>query len=109
MKTLSLSFCVRGFWILLLICANPAMADAPLSTTEKTKTCFQCNGTGKMKCAVCNGTGKADCPGQCLKLTKGSWIHMEVAGHPATDVWQKFATPAGGWRAYNQNHAGHVI
>jgi len=63
-----------------------------------------------MKCTApsCRN-GEAECPGQCLKLTKGTWIHMEVAGHPPTDVWQKFTTPAGGWRAYNQNHVGHII
>src|SRR6516164_1179980 len=94
----------------------PAAARAPARTAvahieptaEKTKTCFQCNGTGEIKCPDCRD-GFVDCPGKCLKLTEGSWIHMQVTGHPPTDIWQKFPKPGGGWTAYNQNHVGHVI
>src|SRR5215469_10763949 len=101
---------------LLLLCSCRKAGETPSardtestgSTGEKTKTCFQCNGTGKMKCPDCKD-GFADCPGDCLKLTKGTWVHMDVAGHPATDLWQRFEKPGGGWRAYNQNHVGHVI
>ena len=34
---------------------------------------------------------------------------MDVAGHPPTDIWQKFNKPDGSYTAYNQNHVGHVI
>ena len=87
----------------LLICAFVARAGESPSAAEKMKTCFQCNGTGKMKCPACHD-GEAACPEHCLKLTQGAWVHMQVAGHPDTDVWQKFEKPGGGWTAYNQGH-----
>jgi hypothetical protein len=75
---------------------------------EKTKSCFNCNGTGEVQCP--NGKdGLMDCPGPCLKLSKGVWVHLEVAGHPPTDLWQKFYTADGGYQAWNQNHVGDVI
>lgn len=99
---------VRVILASVLACALAAHADESAPAAEIMKTCFQCNGTGKMKCPVCRD-GEVPCPGHCLKLTSGVWVHMDVAGHPPTDVWQKFAIPAGGWRAYNQGHVGHVI
>jgi hypothetical protein len=95
----------------LFCCIRSAAAETGLpSQTEKTKPCFQCNGTGKMKCPVpsCKG-GQADCPGHCLKLSQGTWIHMDVDGHPPTDLWQRFPKAGGGWQAWNQNHVGEVI
>lgn len=89
--------------------SSSTAATTATTTEEKTKACFQCNGTGKMTCPDCKGRGEIDCPGHCLKLTQGTWIHMDVAGHPPTDLWQKFDRPAGQWRAYNQNHVGHII
>lgn len=50
-----------------------------------------------------------DCPGTCLRLNRGSWVHMEVAGHPPTDLWQKFDLGNGGYSALGQNHVGHVV
>jgi hypothetical protein len=77
---------------------------------EGVKICFACNGTGTIKC-VAPGcvNGMVDCPGPCLKLDRGVWIHMDVPGHPPTDVWQKFNEPDGSYAAYSQNHVGHVI
>ena len=74
------------------------------------KMCFNCQGTGTIKCEApgCRN-GRVDCPGPCLKLDRGVWVHMNVAGHPATDVWQKFYQPDGSYEAYNQGHVGHVI
>lgn len=91
------------------IFAAPAGPPAS-SATEKTKTCFQCNGTGTGKCpvAACKN-GKAPCPAPCLKPTVGVWEHMNVAGHSPNDVWQKFRMPGGGYQAWNQNHYGEVI
>ncbi|MEJ0090177.1 MAG: hypothetical protein WDM80_10585 [Limisphaerales bacterium] len=75
---------------------------------EKTKTCFACQGVGKTSCP--NGSsGWKDCPGNCLKLSQGVWEHMDVAGHPATDVWRKFYKSGGGYQAWNQNHVGDVV
>ena len=98
--------------LLLLLCSCRKAGEAPGAgdagaTGEKMKTCFQCNGTGKMKCPDCRD-GEIDCPGKCLKLTQGTWIHMDVAGHPPTDLWQRFRR-ANGWTSYNQNHVGHII
>lgn len=51
-----------------------------------------------------------DCPGPCIKLTKGSWVHREVAGHPATDIWQGFPSADHHHILYwNQYHVGDVI
>jgi len=78
------------------------------AASEKTKLCFHCIGTGKVPCP--NGKdGLMACPGPCLKLSQGTWEHMEVAGHPPSDIWQKFSTANGGWQAWNQNHVGDVI
>lgn len=85
-----------------------APAAAPVALTAKEKVCFACKGAGTIKCPACVD-GQVDCPGKCLRLNRGKWIHMEVAGHPATDVWQKFYLPDGSYTAFNQNHAGHVI
>ncbi|HEX4645261.1 MAG TPA: hypothetical protein VH598_06595 [Verrucomicrobiae bacterium] len=108
------------YFVPLMICAAlaalPMKAGAAESTNtaavssgvEKTKPCFNCQATGTIKCPTCKGTGQMDCPGPCIKLTKGTWIHMEVAGHPATDIWQGFPSdhPITYW---NQNHMGDVI
>ncbi len=74
------------------------------------KICFACNGSGTIKClAPGRVDGQVDCPGPCLRLTRGTWIHMEVAGHPPTDLWQKFSEGNGAYSAYSQAHVGHVI
>jgi hypothetical protein len=78
------------------------------SQPEELKTCFNCDGTGKVGCP--NGKdGDMDCPGPCLKLSKGKWEHLEVDGHLPTDLWQKFTKADGSWSAWNQNHVGDVI
>ena len=103
---------------------TPATATAPVPPTPDPATsanaepagppagekiCFACKGKGTVKCMAPGCVnGVVDCPGPCLKLDRGTWVHMEVAGHPPTDLWQKFAKP-GGYTAYNQNHVGHVI
>ena len=96
---------------LLLI---PSMVGAQSSTNsaavEKTKSCFQCSGTGKSKCSVpsCSG-GQANCPAPCLKPNDGTWVRMNVAGHPPTDLWKKFPKRGGGYQSWNQNHAGELV
>jgi hypothetical protein len=74
------------------------------------KVCFQCNGTGTTKCQAAGcGNGWVDCPGPCLKLSKGTWVHMDVKDHPPTDVWQNFQNADGTSIAWNQKHVGQVI
>jgi len=71
--------------------------------------CPICHGAGKMKCPNPNcKDGKVDCPGPCLKLSVGHWVHMDVAGHDPKELWRKFEYP-GGMEAWNQNHVGEVI
>jgi hypothetical protein len=76
------------------------------------KNCFQCGGQGTVVCRGpgCAG-GKAECPNPCLKLTRGSWIRMNVAGHSPNELWQKFPNTSGkgGYQAWNQAHVGEVI
>ena len=89
--------------------APPAQAAGP-GLGEK--VCFACNGEGTVKCPAPGCVdGEVDCPGPCLKLTRGVWIHMNVPGHPPTDLWQKFPNQSGqgGYQAWNQEHVGDVI
>ena len=74
------------------------------------KVCFACQGQGTVACLVpgCKD-GMVDCPGPCLKLSRGAWTHMVVAGHPPTDLWITFTTANGGTMSWNQNHVGDVI
>ena len=76
------------------------------------KVCFECRGQGTVACLVPGCTnGEVDCPGPCLKLSKGVWIHMNVAGHDPKELWQKFPNMngQGGYQAWNQTHVGEVI
>ena len=108
MKTFSL------FLSLIALSLIPGIVTAQSSTNaataEKTKSCFQCTGTGKSKCSVpsCTG-GQANCPAPCLKPNDGTWVRMNVAGHPPTDLWKKFSTRDGKYQAWNQNHAGELV
>ncbi|MDD5140831.1 MAG: hypothetical protein PHY43_11290 [Verrucomicrobiales bacterium] len=122
------SLIVSGIFCLALLagCGKPAGGSAPASTVAPDvanasasqpdgpkageKICFACNGSGAIKCLAPGCVdGKVDCPGPCLKLDRGVWIHMDVAGHPPTDLWQKFNQGNGSYTAYNQGHVGHVI
>jgi hypothetical protein len=86
--------------------------SVPAGPGPNEKVCFQCNGDGAVVCRApgCKA-GKADCPGACLKLTRGTWVHMTVAGHDPSELWQKFpdASGKGGYQAWNQNHVGEVV
>jgi hypothetical protein len=84
-------------------------ATAPITTAPAGgKNCFACDGSGDNACTNCVA-GKLDCPGACLRLNRGNWVPLEVAGHPPTDRWQKFALGHAKYSAYNQNHVGHLI
>jgi hypothetical protein len=90
--------------------APPTEATAGPGPDEK--VCFACKGQGTVACLVpgCRN-GQADCPGACLKLNRGAWIHMDVAGHDPSELWQKFPNQSGqgGYQAWNQHHVGDVI
>ncbi|EEF57461.1 hypothetical protein [Pedosphaera parvula] len=93
----------------LLIADSNTPSPTTLTTPDKTKPCFNCKGTGLAKCPVATcKDGQMDCPGPCLKLSKGIWRHMPVEGHPATDLWQTFPTSTG-TTSWNQHHVGEVI
>jgi len=89
-----------------------AAAPTPIPPVPDTEhqPCFGCNGTGLGPCrgAGCNN-GQLECPGTCLRLNRGVWQHMNVAGHSPSDVWQKFPNGPGQWTYWNQNHVGDVI
>jgi hypothetical protein len=106
-------------------CGKPA--DAPKSQVNMTtnsapstpevagpgpneKVCFACKGEGTVPCRVpgCKD-GQVDCPGPCLKLTRGAWTHMAVAGHDPSELWITFTKADGGTMSWNQNHVGEVI
>src|SRR5450759_1959876 len=76
------------------------------------KVCFECKGQGTVACRAPGCTnGQVDCPEPCLKLSKGAWIHMTVAGHDPSELWQKFPNKNGqcGYQTWNQDHVGEVI
>lgn len=73
------------------------------------KNCFGCAATGSVKCKAQGCVqGMAECSGPCVRLTKGKWERMTVAGHDPSELWQKIRV-ANGWQAYSQGHAGEVI
>lgn len=92
------------------VSAEPA-SPAPQPAAEATKPCFQCKGTGTMKCPVPSCVkGQMDCPGDCLKLSTPGWQHLDVAGHGPDELWMYYPDPDGkGWSAYSQKHTGQVV
>jgi hypothetical protein len=76
------------------------------------KICFACKGEGVVPCRAPGCVeGQVGCPGPCLKMSRGAWIHMDVAGHDPNELWQKFPNQSGqgGYQAWNQNHVGEVV
>jgi hypothetical protein len=61
------------------------------------KVCFACKGEGTVPCLVSGcKDGWVDCPGPRLKLSRGVWTHMNVAGHDPSDLWITFTAAGGG-------------
>lgn len=89
---------------------SSAATTPPVATPGKDEqTCFECKGVGTGSCRACV-KGKAECPGPCMRLTKGTWVHMNVAGHDPKELWQQFRGSGGkGGQAWNQNHVGEVV
>jgi hypothetical protein len=89
------------------VSATPMPSDGPPAGE---KICFACKGSGTVKCTAPGCVdGMVDCPGPCLKLDRGVWVHLDVPGHPSSDIWQQFYQSDGSYEAYNQGHLGHVI
>jgi len=90
--------------------ASQVVPDPEREPKDGEKKCFACDGIGPIKCTAPGCVaGQVDCPAACLKRDRGVCIHMDVAGHPPTDIWQKFYQSDGSYMAYKQNHIGHVI
>ena len=90
----------------------PPASEVMASPGPDEKVCFECKGQGTVPCRVPGCVnGQVDCPGPCLKLSKGAWIHMTVAGHDPSELWQKFPNEngQGGYQAWNQYHVGEAI
>jgi hypothetical protein len=118
---------LAGFLGALLFAGCGKPAEAPKNQTKATtnsapvevagpgpgeKVCFACNGEGTVPCFVPGCVnGQVDCPGPCLKLSRGVWVHMNMPGHDPNDLWQQFPNLGGrgGGHAWNQNHVGEVI
>ena len=108
--------------VLFIGCGKPAQeaskqtqesetnAVAVAAPEKEQKPCFVCNGQGIVACRApgCMN-GKMDCPGLCLKLTRGTWIHTAVAGHDPSELWRKFPESNGGYQARSHHHVGDVI
>jgi hypothetical protein len=75
------------------------------------KVCFACKGEGIVPCRVPGCVnGQADCPGPCLKLSKGIWTHTDIDGKPSDILWQYFNSPDGHWTVgWSEHHLGDVI
>ena len=102
--------------LLFVSCGKQASDSAPKPPVggpgPNEKVCFECKGQGTVACRAPGCTnGQVDCPEPCLKLSKGAWIHMTVAGHDPSELWQKFPNKNGqrGYQTWNQNHVGEVI
>ena len=89
--------------------APPPEAVAGPGTGEK--VCFACKGEGTVACRVPGCVnGQVDCPGPCLKLSKGVWTHTDIDGKPSDVLWQYFNSPDGHWTiGWSEHHLGDVI
>lgn len=104
-KTVTANCCLCllvSFQILAQPAANPGS-----NPVEKTKPCFSFNKTGTTKCSVTTcRNGMAECPGPCLKLTKGTWIKRDVPGHTdPTERWQAKRVGKQTW-FFSSKHVG---
>ncbi|HWQ91757.1 MAG TPA: hypothetical protein VN673_08800 [Clostridia bacterium] len=92
---------------------NAAMtAPAKTGPGPGEKVCFTCQGQGTVACRVAGCVhGQAECPGPCMKLTRGTWVKMNVPGHDPNELWQKFPNQSGkgGYQSWNHHHVGEVI
>lgn len=91
---------------LLLICSATAESTNTVAT-EKTKPCFQCNGTGKMKCPVAScKDGQSDCPAPCIKLSQGVWVKRPDLHRPDPNELMQLITVEGHKVWVSSHHEG---
>ena len=79
------------------------------ATTPRTKTCFQCTGTGTTKCSAPTCVnGQVDCPGGCIMLRRGVWAkHPELNRSDPNETMQ--LVMVGGRKAYVSSHHEGVV
>jgi hypothetical protein len=88
----------------------PAKSVATTAVDKEHQACFMCEAKGIVTChGVGCVQGKTECPGACMRLSKGKWERMTVAGHSPDELWQKFYTSGGGYQAWSQGHVGEVV
>lgn len=90
---------------------SSSITNAASVSTTTNKTCFQCKGTGEAKCSRpgCK-QGRVECPGPCLKLTKGVWEKRNVAGHTdPNELWQKVRYNARQTSYISSGHVGQYL
>src|SRR5262245_5180193 len=78
---------------------------------EKSKPCFNCQGSGEAKCIEpgCKN-GQKDCPSPCLKLHVGVWEKRNVPGHTdPNERWQKVRYNAKQTVYISSGHIGEVL
>jgi hypothetical protein len=89
--------------------SSTAAKEAPKVAKDE-QVCFECNASGRMACGTggCQA-GQMECPSPCLKLSRGKWEHMDMAGHKADELWQKYPNGPGRTIAWNHHHVGEVV
>jgi hypothetical protein len=78
-----------------------------IATGKPLIACPRCGGTGQVKCKepFCKD-GKVDCPGPCLKLSKGIWEKRQIDGQASDELWQSI--PPGSKQFLSQAHCGEI-
>jgi len=106
---------VAARWVVLiagiLLCSACREQRAGLPKPgKKEQICFECGGNRHSVCGASGcRNGHIECPGPCLKMSRGKWEPLEVKGHSPKELWQKFPKAQGGYEAWNQNHVGEII
>jgi hypothetical protein len=89
--------------------ATPKATEQTIAA-EKAKPCFQCQGTGEMKCDGGCQQGMKACPAPCLKLTVGVWEKRNVPGHTdPNERWQTVRVTARKSVSVSSGHLGEVL
>jgi hypothetical protein len=126
LSKLRFAACVSISAALVAGCDRPSSDSAKQTTNTETKSvaaavpqpgkdekfCFNCTGQGTVACRAPGCVaGKVDCPGSCIKLNRGNWVQMAVAGHDPHEWWIKFpnASGLGGYQAWTRAHVGEAI
>jgi hypothetical protein len=96
--------------VMIVLVGGSAAVQLSHAETERTKVCFQCEGTGEMKCDGRCRKGMKDCPAPCLKLTVGIWEKRNVPGHTdPNERWQTVRLNARKSVSISSGHLGEVL